>query len=303
MYFLLILRNVQIHIGVRELNIVMKGVILLLEVLVVLIAMLIYVCWRIKSESSAWLKQGLASSNFDERNNCLRKAALLCNKDAILAYACNNPDMFAKPRMTPFDYSVGFRHFPCVFADHYFATGLCKLISKEQMAFMRRVYAFDGLQEDCADLIVKGIKKLGINTDDVVIVFMPCSNWIRFDNKFQHLCWKLQKKGFEANHMTYPVLSVRDHKDDSSTTKELMSHVGRITGIDNRKLIVVDDVYNTGRTLKAFTKEIRKYKAQIVGAVFVSKVFYPPKSYFLAWIKIVATKKFKAKTQISVKKQ
>ena len=46
---------------------------------------------------------------------------------AILAYACNNPDMFVKPKMQPFNYSVGWHRFPCIFADHYFAKGLKKM--------------------------------------------------------------------------------------------------------------------------------------------------------------------------------
>ena len=45
---------------------------------------------------------------------------------AILAYACNNPDMFVKPKMRPFNYNVGWHRFPCIFADHYFAKGLKK---------------------------------------------------------------------------------------------------------------------------------------------------------------------------------
>lgn len=267
----------------------MEGVICILIAVAVAIGVIALCCWRMRSVSSVLLKQGLACTDTEKRNAVLRKAALMCNEDAILAYACNNPDKFAKPKMVPFDYSIGLHRFPCVFADHYFARGLTRLISPGQKAFMKRVYDFDGLQEDCDDLIIEGIKSLGINTDNTLIIFMPCSNPFRFTNKFQHLCWKLQKNGYNANHMTYPRLSVRDQKDDSSSQEDLMSHVGKMLGVENRKVIVVDDVFNTGKTLKAFGKELKKYKAQIVGAVFVSKVFCPPKNMALAWLKIVLT--------------
>lgn len=265
----------------------MEGVIYILIAVGVAIGIVALCCRRMRSKSSALLKQGLACSDTDKRNALLRKAAFMCNEDAILAYACNNPDKFSKPKLVPFDCSIGLHRFPCVFADHYFAKGLYRLISPRQKAFMKRVYDFDGLQEDCEDLIEEGIKNLGINTDDVLIIFMPCSDPFRFTNKFQHLSWKIQKKGYKANHMTYPRHSVRDHKDDSSSQEDLISHIGHISDVENRKVIVVDDVFNTGKTLKALGKELKKYKAQIVGAVFVSKVFYPPKDLFFAWIKIV----------------
>ena len=264
----------------------------IMYILIVLAVILItaWLCYRhIRSMANNLLAQGLACTEGKKRNALLRKAALMCNEDAIIAYACNNPDMFTQPKLVPFKYSIGLHRFPCVFADHYFAKGLYKLISPKQKAFMKRVYAFDGLEEDCEDLIEEGIKNLGVSAKDAVIIFMPCSNPFRFTNKFQHLSWKLQKKGYEVNHMTYPYHSVRDQKDNSSSDEDLMSHVSEIVGVDKRKVIVVDDVFNTGRTLKTFCKELKKYHAQIVGAVFVSKVFYPPKNMLLTWIKIVLT--------------
>ena len=75
---------------------------------------------------------------------------------------------------------------------------------------MKRIYAFKGLEEDCEDLVEEAIQKLGVATDGVVVIFMPCSNDVRFKKKFQHLSWRLKEKGYEANHMTYPYLSVRN---------------------------------------------------------------------------------------------
>lgn len=225
-----------------------------------------------------------------ERRSCLRRAALLFNSDAMLAYACNNPDGFVKPKLLPFDYYIGFHHIPCIFADHYFAKGLTKWLSEEQKAFMKRIYAFKGLEEDCEDLVEEAIQKLGVATDGVVVIFMPCSNDVRFKKKFQHLSWKLKEKGYEANHMTYPYLSVRNQMREVSSQKDLMTHVRKIVGVDNRKVIVVDDVLNTGATLKAFVKEMAKYNTKIVGAVFVSKVFNPPKPGFWTWLRIALHK-------------
>lgn len=247
--------------------------------------------WRMSTFSRELLNQGMNAEDAEERRKYFRKAALLGNKEAILAYACTNPDMFAKPRMLPFDYYIGLHHFPCVFADHYFAKGLTRYIVNEQKAFMKRVYNFEGLDEDCSDLIEAAIRALGITMDGIVIVFMPCSNPFRFTNKFQHLCWKLQRKGYEANHLTYPYLSVRDQKSEEMASDSLMSHVKRIVGVENRKVLVVDDVINTGETLNAFAKELKKYKTKIVGAVFVSKVFNPPHNPLLAWLRIVFSHK------------
>lgn len=267
----------------------METVLYILGILVVTLVIVLLCCWYIMAVSRKLLEQGLACTEGEKRNALLRKAALMCNEDAIIAYACNNPDRFTQPKLIPFKFSIGLHRFPCVFADHYFAKGLVRLISPEQKAFMKRMYAFDGLEEDCADLIEEGIQNLGITTKDVVIIFTPCSNDIRFMNKFQHLCWKLQKKGYEANHLTYGYHSIRDQKCYCSSEEDLMSHVGGIVGVDNRNVIVVDDVFNTGRTLKALGKKLKKHHARIVGAVFVSKVFYPPKNMLLAWMKIALT--------------
>lgn len=261
--------------------------VIFIAIALIAVSITIYLyCRHLKSLSADMLRQGLDSTEAVMRNRYLRKAALLGNREAILAYACNNPDRFATPKMLPFDYYMGLHHFPCIFVDHYFARGLTRYIGKEQKAFMKRVYAFDGLEEDCDDLIEEAIRKLGVSTDGVVIVFMPCSNDVRFKKKFQHLSWKLQKNGYEANHMTYPYLSVRDQKDENSSSEDLMSHVNNIIGVENRKVIVVDDVLNTGKTLRAFAKELGKTKTKIVGAVFISKVFNPPTNMLLAWIKV-----------------
>ena len=246
--------------------------------------------WRMTIQSRIWIERGLASTDIIERRSCLRRAALLFNSDAMLAYACNNPDGFVKPKLLPFDYYIGFHHIPCIFADHYFAKGLTKWLSEEQKAFMKRIYAFKGLEEDCEDLVEEAIQKLGVATDGVVVIFMPCSNDVRFKEKFQHLSWKLKEKGYEANHMTYPYLSVRNQMSEVSSQKDLMTHVRRIVGVDNRKVIVVDDVLNTGATLKAFVKEMAKYNTKIVGAVFVSKVFNPPKPGLWTWLRIALHK-------------
>ena len=262
-------------------------VIAIIITIAILAVISLYAYFRVRTLSDELLNKGLTLEETTKRNEYLRKAALLFNENAILAYACNNPDMFVKPKMQPFNYSVGWHRFPCIFADHYFAKGLKKWISGEQKAFMKRVYAFEGLEEDCDDLIEQAINKLNTKTNDVVIVFMPCSNFIRFNNKFQHLCWKLQRKGYNANHLTYPVLSIRDHITKDTNSDELMSHVGRIIGIEKRKVIVIDDIFNTGKTLTAFAKELKKCKAQLVGAVFVSKVFYPPTNMLAAWLKIL----------------
>ena len=90
--------------------------------------------------------------------------------------------------------------------------------------------------------------------------------------------------------MTYPYLSVRNQMSEVSSQKDLMTHVRRIVGVDNRKVIVVDDVLNTGATLKAFVKEMAKYNTKIVGAVFVSKVFNPPKPGLWTWLRIALHK-------------
>ena len=98
----------------------------------ILAVILLYAYFRIRTLSDELLNKGLALTEPTERNEYLRKAALLFNKNAILAYTCNNPDMFVKPKMQPFDYCVGWHHFPCIFADYYFAKGLKKWISVEQ---------------------------------------------------------------------------------------------------------------------------------------------------------------------------
>lgn len=164
------------------------------------------------------------------------------------------------------------------------------MVSEEQKAFMKRIYAFNGLEEDCEDLIEEAIQKLGVDTNGVVVIFMPCSNDVRFKKKFQHLSWKLKDKGYEANHLTYPYLSVRDQMSELSSQEDLMSHVRKITSVDNRNVIVVDDVLNTSAILKAFVKELAKYNAKIVGAVFVSKVFNPPKLGLRTWLRIAIYK-------------
>lgn len=164
----------------------MENIVLILIAIFAGIAIIGLCCWRITNQSRVWLERGLDSTDILERRVCLRKAALLFNGDAMLAYACNNPDGFIKPKLLPFDYYIGIHHIPYIFADHYFAKGLTKWLSEEQKAFMKRIYAFKGLEKDCDDLVEEAIQKLGVNTDGVVVTFMPCSNDVRFKKKFQH---------------------------------------------------------------------------------------------------------------------
>ena len=49
-------------------------------------------------------------------------------------------------------------------------------------------------------------------------------------------------------------------------------------------------IARNGATLKAFVKEMAKYNTKIVGAVFVSKVFNPPKPGLWTWLRIALHK-------------
>lgn len=74
----------------------------ILITIVVMAAIVSIGYWRMSTLSRELLNQGMNAEDAEERRKYFRKAALLGNKEAILAYACTNPDKFAKPKMVTF---------------------------------------------------------------------------------------------------------------------------------------------------------------------------------------------------------
>ena len=67
-------------------------VIAIIITIAILAVISLYADFRVRTLSDELLNKGLTLEETTKRNEYLRKAALLFNENAILAYACNNPD-------------------------------------------------------------------------------------------------------------------------------------------------------------------------------------------------------------------
>lgn len=156
-----------------------------------------------------------------------------------------------------------------------------ELLGEEQRAFCRSLYLFKNGEAHGIEFFKACMSALQTDEKPYHIMFMPCSNWIKYGQRFKRLDWYIGKHRRELTSGLYDV-DVFDERESLHETKggeeRILERNYRITGdIKGKEVIIVDDVMTTGQSVADYKEEIERCGGKVVAAIFYGKtVTVPP---------------------------
>lgn len=115
---------------------------------------------------------------------------------------------------------------------------------------------------------------LPLDTASCHIMFMPCSNWIKYGQRFKRLDWYISKHRTELTSGLYDVdvVDVRESLHESKGDGRILERNYSITGnIRGKRIIIVDDVFTSGQSLLDYKGEIERCGGKVVAASSVER--------------------------------
>ena len=113
------------------------------------------------------------------------------------------------------------------------------------------------------------------------IMFMPCSNWIKYGQRFKRLDWYIGKHRPDLTSGLYDVdvFEPREslHEAKGAENRVLERNYDIIRDIKGKEIIIIDDVLTTGQSVADYKEEIERCGGKVVAAIFYGKtVTVPP---------------------------
>ena len=108
-------------------------------------------------------------------------------------------------------------------------------------------------------------------------MFMPCSNWIKYGQRFKRLDWYITTNRNELTSGLYDVdvHSERESLHECKGSERILER--NYNGIKGKRIIIVDDVFTSGQSLTDYKEEIERCGGEVVAAIFYGKtVTVPP---------------------------
>ena len=117
------------------------------------------------------------------------------------------------------------------------------------------------------------------------IMFMPCSNWIKYDRRFKRLDWYIGKHRPELTSGLYDV-DVFESRESLHEAKGVENRIlernYRIVGdIKGKEVIIIDDILTTGQSVADYKEEIERCGGKVVAAIFYGKTFSMPPLFLI----------------------
>ena len=112
------------------------------------------------------------------------------------------------------------------------------------------------------------------------IMFMPCSNWIKYGQRFKRLDWYIGKHRQDLTSGLYDV-DICDARESlheaKGGEKRILERNYLITGnIKGKEIIIIDDVLTTGQSVADYKEEIERCGGKVVAAIFYGKTLPMP---------------------------
>lgn len=205
--------------------------------------------WRRKAGDAAF--EAARNANSDEkRDHYCRLAVLAGHRDACRMFCFTHPDLFEDhPPLKPFK-SRGIR---MTFYGHYYPSRYSALLNDEQRAFCRSIYQFKEGEIHGIEFFKACMTALQADGKPYHIMFMPCSNWIKYDRRFKRLDWYIGKHRPELTSGLYDV-DVFESRESLHEAKGVENRIlernYRIVGdIKGKEVIIIDDILTTGQSV------------------------------------------------------
>ncbi len=232
--------------------------------------------WRKKAGEAAFAAALLADKAEDRDRHCLL-AVMAGHRDACRMFCFAHPDFYEdRHPLKPFR----FRGISVTFYGHYYPSRYKRLLDEEQRGFCRTLYAFKEGENHGIDFFKACMAALPVDTTSCHIMFMPCSNWIKYGQRFKRLDWYITTNRNELTSGLYDVdvHSERESLHECKGSERILERNYNITGgIKGKRIIIVDDVFTSGQSLTDYKEEIERCGGEVVAAIFYGKtVTVPP---------------------------
>ena len=232
--------------------------------------------WRKKAGEAAFAAALLADKAEDRDRHC-RLAVMAGHRDACRMFCFAHPDFYEdRHPLKPFR----FRGISVTFYGHYYPSRYKRLLDEEQRGFCRTLYAFKEGENHGIDFFKACMAALPVDTTSCHIMFMPCSNWIKYGQRFKRLDWYITTNRNELTSGLYDVdvHSERESLHECKGSERILERNYNITGdIKGKRIIIVDDVFTSGQSLTDYKEEIERCGGEVVAAIFYGKtVTVPP---------------------------
>lgn len=232
--------------------------------------------WRKKAGEAAFAAALLADKAEDRDRHC-RLAVMAGHRDACRMFCFAHPDFYEdRHPLKPFR----FRDISVTFYGHYYPSRYKRLLDEEQRGFCRTLYAFKEGENHGIDFFKACMAALPVDTTSCHIMFMPCSNWIKYGQRFKRLDWYIttHRKELTSGLYDVDVHSERESLHECKGSERILERNYNITGgIKGKRIIIVDDVFTSGQSLTDYKEEIERCGGEVVAAIFYGKtVTVPP---------------------------
>ena len=246
------------------------------------IGVLLYIIrfWRRKAGDAAFAAACKADSE-EERDRYCRLAIMAGHKDAC--------SMFCLPILTGSWISNRSSH-SSLTAFGWFSTDIITrpgtiLLNDEQRAFCRSIYQFKQGERHGIEFFKACMTALQADEKSYHIMFMPCSNWIKYTQRFKRLDWYIGKHRPELTSGLYDVdvFDVREslHEAKGGENRILERNYEIVGNIKGKEIIIIDDILTTGESLADYKGEIERCGGKVVAAIFYGKTFSIPPLFFI----------------------
>ena len=232
--------------------------------------------WRKKAGEAAFAAALLADKAEDRDRHC-RLAVMAGHRDACRMFCFAHPDFYEdRHPLKPFR----FRGISVTFYGNYYPSRYKRLLDEEQRGFCRILYAFKEGENHGIDFFKACMAALPVDTTSCHIMFMPCSNWIKYGQRFKRLDWYIttHRKELTSGLYDVDVHSERESLHECKGSERILERNYNITGgIKGKRIIIVDDVFTSGQSLTNYKEEIERCGGEVVAAIFYGKtVTVPP---------------------------
>ena len=232
--------------------------------------------WRKKAGEAAFAAALLADKAEDRDRHC-RLAVMAGHRDACRMFCFAHPDFYEdRHPLKPFR----FRGISVTFYGNYYPSRYKRLLDEEQRGFCRTLYAFKEGENHGIDFFKACMAALPVDTASCHVMFMPCSNWIKYGQRFKRLDWYIttHRKELTSGLYDVDVHSERESLHECKGSERILERNYNITGgIKGKRIIIVDDVFTSGQSLTNYKEEIERCGGEVVAAIFYGKtVTVPP---------------------------
>ena len=211
--------------------------------------------WRKKAGEAAFAAALLADKAEDRDRHC-RLAVMAGHRDACRMFCFAHPDFYEdRHPLKPFR----FRGISVTFYGHYYPSRYKRLLDEEQRGFCRTLYAFKEGENHGIDFFKACMAALPVDTASCHVMFMPCSNWIKYGQRFKRLDWYIttHRKELTSGLYDVDVHSERESLHECKGSERILERNYNITGdIKGKRIIIVDDVFTSGQSLTDYKEEI-----------------------------------------------